>query len=479
MEDELQSEYLTGVKPYIAQKPIISYNGIYTKWENLPERQRILYETPINFSPGPALARKLKAGELRADGAYDSRTFAAKGGVYNADNVLYGVRTNENGEDEYVLVTPDTPQKDMQGVKSFAVVNPKTGLPPSYYFANGTTFVRNKVGDMRQNLNSKEVIGRQLDDGYVIRPEDYDSILANQIVNGYVASLKNFNVTDKQLRDAGLSNGYEDVKNHVRNGDTRALLNAAAAQRRNEGKTNIGAAFNSFNGIYGDMDTYMPEESEDLLRQEKFLRKNKPNNSGYYFVVDQTNPTTDLSSPHVHSDGGDLFSQAHLFANGGSMESTDKATLAKSNEESGNIINGKPRPVGLSAQTQKAFGNIKTGEDGEEFQVDNQDFITDMIFGRNSAREDMVSLIKNGNLTTERAKYLLGDKLFNQYISGLLTKKSDTGAQETAETQAAEGEANEYANGGRMANAKNPDYINRGGSRMRRVGESGNYDLYL
>lgn len=274
--------------------PILSDNAITVRRENVPGA-----DTPRGFGRGQAAARLLREGRLPVD--YNTHNFGKTGvgtsdGYYSKGNLIYGQHGNDGG---FIRIDEHTPLADTYDVSRIAVVNPEDSTSVAKYFPGDNTFgggqnVTNSVGYFRPDLNVDKAIPD------INMPwDDKANVYAHQLVRGLSDTLRQFGVTDEELRKAGI-NGFGGL-----NGDS--LRRLATSPNSNE---RIKVAVQAFMGAPdypASVHVYDPQTKAHLKylqETSKFIRDNYRDAPYVKVMPGDGERYTDLTAPHTYAKGG-------------------------------------------------------------------------------------------------------------------------------------------------------------------------------
>lgn len=263
--------------------PVLSDNAITVRRTNIPGA-----DTPRGFGRGQAAARLLRKGRLEVNPNTVDRRRTGVGtlnGYYNRNNVIYGQRGNK---EEYIPINELTPLADTRDVSRIAVVNPKGSLSVAEYFPGGTDVV-NSVGYFRPDLDASKAV-------HVSMPwEDKANVYAHQLVRGLSDTLRQFGVTDEELRKAGVNGGYAGI-----DGNTLKKINLSNAR--------INEAVRSFMGARTPYSNTTVFENQELDRVGDYLRNNYRDDPYVRVTPGDGERYTDLTAPRTYAEGGRMRS---------------------------------------------------------------------------------------------------------------------------------------------------------------------------
>lgn len=263
--------------------PVLSDNAITVRRTNIPGA-----DTPRSFGRGQAAARLLREGRLEVNpNTVDRRRTGVStlNGYYNRNNVIYGQRGNKK---EYIPINELTPLVDTRDVSRIAVVNPKGSLSVAEYFPGGTDVV-NSVGYFQPDLDASKAV-------HVSMPwEDKANVYAHQLVRGLSDTLRQFGVTDEELRKAGVNGGYAGI-----DGNTLKKINLSNAR--------INEAVRSFMGARTPYSYTTVFENQELDRVGDYLRNNYRDDPYVRVTPGDGERYTDLTAPRTYAEGGRMRS---------------------------------------------------------------------------------------------------------------------------------------------------------------------------
>ena len=279
--------------------PVLSDNAITVRRTSIPGA-----DTPRGFGRGQAAARLLREGRLPVNrNTYKPSTEAgATSGYYKKDNVIYGQHENDG---DFFRIDEHTPFADTYDVSRIAVVNPKKYYRPAEYFLGDGTLggglnVTNDVGYFRPDLDANKAV-------HVSMPwEDKANVYAHQLVRGLSDTLRQFGVTDEELREAGISGGYAGI-------DGNALNRIAL---RND---KIKNAVQSFMGApdYRLLNGNEKKKYSGYLNEVgDFLRDNYRDDPYVKVLPGDGERYTDITSPHTYASGGSMHNAGDARVNG-------------------------------------------------------------------------------------------------------------------------------------------------------------------
>lgn len=265
--------------------PVLSDNAITVRRTSVPGA-----DTPRGFGRGQAAARLLREGRLEVNPNTVDRRRTDVGtlnGYYNRNNVIYGQRGNK---EEYIPINELTPLADTRDVSRIAVVNPKGSLSVAEYFPGGTDVV-NSVGYFRPDLDASKAV-------HVSMPwEDKANVYAHQLVRGLSDTLRQFGVTDEELRKAGVSGGYAGIDGNVLN-----QISLDNDKIRNAVQVFMGAA------DYGRGDDEGLKHRGYLKEFRDYLRDNYRDDPYVRVTPGDGERYTDLTAPRTYAEGGRMRS---------------------------------------------------------------------------------------------------------------------------------------------------------------------------
>ena len=277
--------------------PVLSDNAITVRRTSIPGA-----DTPRGFGRGQAAARLLREGRLEANPNTVDRRRTGVGtlnGFYNRNNVIYGQRENK---EEYIPINELTPLADTYDVSRIAVVNPRGGMSVAEYFPGGTDVV-NSVGHFRPNLNADEAVRES---GIEMPWDDKANVYAHQLVRGLSDTLRQFGVSDEELRKAGIRGGYAGI-----DGNSLHRLRVSGNRR-------VFAAIQAFMGApdYGRGDREANAHFKYLKETDNYLRDNYRDDPYVKVLPGDGERYTDITSPHTYASGGSMHNAGDARVNG-------------------------------------------------------------------------------------------------------------------------------------------------------------------
>lgn len=275
MEEEEYLKYLQPLQPMLPVSEGWASNAIAVP--SMPESQRLAYETQTNFGRGQAADRAMREGRL----SRNSQDPALRGQKYPKRG--YSVWAHDSGHDvgmgSFRRVHENTPLVETKDYDNYAIV--PDGDDPTRYFTPLET--RNGLGYSRPDL--------RFDDIENIPEPSQRNVRAHQILNGLQAALREYGVTDDELRSVGID-GY--------NGIGPDALYRIRGMKFREPDSKLMRAVSGFMGSNGDYAIKSRINNDDIDRVANFLRENyRP---GKYYSMPEGVPE-----------------RTRLYANGGPM----------------------------------------------------------------------------------------------------------------------------------------------------------------
>lgn len=181
--------------------PILSDNAITVRRENIPGA-----DTPRGFGRGQSAARLLREGRLRANMLTVNRN--APNGQYTSSGNFpkyFEIFGQHGNDDRFIRINEHTPLADTYDVSRIAAFDPTNlEMLPAEYFPpsdaggsrnNEHSHVINDVGYFRPELDPNKAIPD------INMPwDDKANVYAHQLVRGLSDTLRQFGVTDEELR---------------------------------------------------------------------------------------------------------------------------------------------------------------------------------------------------------------------------------------------------------------------------------------
>lgn len=249
MEEEEYRRYLQPLQPMLPVGEGWASSAIVVP--SIPESQRLAYETQLNFGRGQTVARALREGRL----SRDNQGYAYRGQKYPKRG--YSVWAHDGWHDpgvgSFLRVNENTPLVKTKDYDNYAIV--RDGDDPTKYFTVLET--RNGIGYSRPSLRFDDIEG--------IPEPSQRNVRAHQILNGLRTALREYGVTDDELRSVGID-GYDGIGPDA--------LYRIRGKKALKPETKIMRAVSGFMGSNGDYTLGNLINNDDIDRVTNFLREN-------------------------------------------------------------------------------------------------------------------------------------------------------------------------------------------------------------
>ena len=316
-------------------KDKILQKGIYVKRKWMPDNYKKLYDgDPITFSRGLKAANELANGRIQFDRDNldhtkwpNYNTIFRNGKTYFDPkyNGVYGHK--DNGE--IMRIDPSMSPSSLVDFNRYSVVrnyNPEfeteEGVARSNFHPNGD---ENPIMYYRADPRNTIVQSEARENGLELPQATADEIAAKRMLEGFVQMLKGYGVKDKDLENMGIKGGYDGIDSNIFD-----YLN-----KHRFGydfwNNNVYKVYRSF---LGGLENRINEKDKplqkqllnDMLNIGSFVRDHRSDNP-YVFVAPDNEGNMNLNVQNTYANGGrlstrhdNIFSQSHIFADGGKMK---------------------------------------------------------------------------------------------------------------------------------------------------------------